>query len=584
LIDEEDHPGGPEKSLYPVQHGVFGPLFFLFYPSVPPAAAEIPLRGGLDRVKKIALYSHGKKLPRSSIVDKGEGCSYNAAMLKKKAPPPEAARRDAGGEEAVHPEDQVRLKPILGVRPGVYLVWLYGLLLLGLLFVLLVVPGLANPGAVLAIGSEPWGAAVRIDGVNQGTTPCEIFVPRGSRRIELVLRGFSPWETEQEVPGRLLGSRFFPLKIPLKGTLESADPRRAFTEEASEYAAWSFTGEPTAAYQIPLTLSEAAYRLGPAGSDPALREDMSALLGAAARFASSRGGLRDLLRAKLLLDNRGSPPSPLSLLKSAEEIYGCLGENPEAASWLGDILQGEGRSLLTGSSWYAAGDSGRNRVPAPPPAASGETLRLGDLSLRRIPGIPAEAGGSGPIPPEGFWAAETGISGEAWEGFLAERPEWRKENKEALIREGLADSGYLENPDLPGLAGRGLSGISWYAARAWCEWRTGTLPTEFSGWELRLPGEAEWEYAARFFSLAGEGGDQRGSFWEWCADPYAPLDFFPAPRAVLEALGSPERSVRGGSWINPAGSVSAETRGSLPPASCSPFVSFRPILAPREAP
>jgi hypothetical protein len=501
-------------------------------------------------------------------------------MLKKKSPPPEAARRDSGEEKAFLPEDQVRLKPILGIRPGVYLVWLYGLLLLGALFILLVLPGLANPGAVLAIESEPWGAAVRIDGVNQGTSPCEVFVPRGSRQIELVLRGFDPWRSEQQVPGRLLGSRFFPAKIPLRGTLESADPLGAFTAEASEYAAWSFAGEPTASYQIPLALSEAAYRFGPAGADPAIRGDMSALLGAAVRFASSRAGLRDILRAKLILDNQGSSPSPVSLLKSAADIYGFLGENPGAAAWLGNMLQGESRSELTGSAWYAAGAPREDRIPAPPLTDSGGSLMLGDLSFRRIPGTSGEAG-SYLIPPAGFWAAETGISGEAWEGFLAENPGWRRENREALIKEGLADSGYLETPELPGLAGRGLSGISWYAARAWCEWRTGTLPPEFSGWELRLPGEAEWEYAARFFSRTGTSG---GSFWEWCADPYAPLDFFPAPQPVLEALGSPERSVRGGAWINPAGSVTAETRGSLPPSSCSPFVSFRPILAPRGAP
>ncbi|MDR1059400.1 MAG: SUMF1/EgtB/PvdO family nonheme iron enzyme [Treponema sp.] len=498
-------------------------------------------------------------------------------MLKKKSSP-EPARRGAEGEKTMLPKDQVRLKPILGVRPGVYLTCLYGLVVLGILFVVLALPGLVNPGALLIIGSEPWGAAVRIDGVNQGTSPCEVFVSRGSHRVELVLRGFSPWETEVTVPGRLFGSRFFPVKVPLMGSLESPNPSGAFAAEASEYTAWSFAGEPTASYQIPLVLSEAAYRLGPSGSDPAAYRDMSALLGAAARFASSRAGLRDLLRAKLLLDNQGAAPSPISLLKSAGDMYDFLGENPGAAAWLADMLQGENRSAVTASSWYA--ESG-NRVPAPPPPGPPGLIRLGDLSFRKIPGTSGE--GPSRFSTGDFWVSETGISAEAWEGFLRERPEWRRENREALIEKGLADSGYLETPEFPGLAGRGPSGISWYAARAWCEWRTGTLPPEFSAWEVRLPEEAEWEYAAKCLSQTGESGD-RGSFWEWCADPYAPLDFFPAPRTARDAVGSPERSVRGGSWVNPAGSVTVETRGSLLPSSSSPFVSFRPLLAPREAP
>jgi hypothetical protein len=498
-------------------------------------------------------------------------------MLKKKSSP-EPARRGVEEENTILPKDQVRLKPILGVRPGVYLTGLYGLVILGILFVILVLPGLVNPGALLMIGSEPWGAAVRVDGVNQGTSPCEVFVPRGSHHVELVLRGFSPWGTDVTVPGRLFGSRFFPAKVPLRGTLESLNPSGAFAAEASEYAAWSFAGEPTASYQIPLVLSEAAYRLGPAGSDPAVYRDMSALLGAAARFASSRAGLRDLLRAKLLLDNQGAAPSPLSLLKSAADMYDVLGENPGVAAWLADTLQGESRSAITASSWYAA--SG-DRVPAPPPPGPPGSIRLGDLSFRKIPGISGE--GPSRFSTGDFWAAETGITAEAWEGFLRERTEWRRENREALIEQGLADSGYLETPEFPGLSGRGPSGISWYAARAWCEWRTGTLPPELSSWELRLPGEKEWEYAMKFLSQTGEPRDL-GSFWEWCADPYAPLDFFPAPQAARDTVGSPERSVRGGSWVNPAGSVTAETRGSLPPSSCSPFVSFRPFLAPREAP
>jgi hypothetical protein len=497
-------------------------------------------------------------------------------MLRKKALGKPARQ---GPEGEMIPEDRVRFKPILGVRPGVYLACLYGLAVLSILFVLLVLPGLTNPGAVLVIESEPWGAAVRIDGINQGTSPCEVFVPQGKRRIELVLQGFEPWRTEVTAPGRLFGSRFFPLKIPLAGSLESPKPLGTFAGEAAEYAAWSFTGEPTASYQIPLVLSEAAYRLGPAGFDPAVYQDMSALLGAAVRFASSRAGLRDLLRAKLLLDNRGAPPSPLSLLKSAGDIYAFLEENPGAAAWLGDMLQGEARSTLTASSWYTKEARPETGASAPPLTGPPETLTLGDLRFRKIPGT----GGRdlSRLPAGDFWMAETGISPGAWEDFLRERPEWGRENREALIQEGLADSGYLETPELPGFPQGGLSGISWYAARAWCEWRTGTLPPALSAWEVRLPGEGEWEYAAKFFSQTGDLG---GAFWEWCADPYAPLDFFPAPRAAREALGSPERSVRGGSWINPPGSVTPETRASLPPSSCSPFVSFRPLLAPREAP
>ena len=86
-----------------------------------------------------------------------------------------------------------------------------------------------------------------------------------------------------------------------------------------------------------------------------------------------------------------------------------------------------------------------------------------------------------------------------------------------------------------------------------------------------------------------------GLLWEWCADMYAPLDLAPSTageaRRLLETAAEaarergdffavPERSVRGGAWANPPGSAGAESRGSLPPETSSPFVGFRPVIVP----
>jgi formylglycine-generating enzyme required for sulfatase activity len=137
-------------------------------------------------------------------------------------------------------------------------------------------------------------------------------------------------------------------------------------------------------------------------------------------------------------------------------------------------------------------------------------------------------------------------------------------------------SPYPENP-VPA-----VSAVSWYAAEAYCRWLSEQLPTSFAGWEARLPTETEWEYAAKFAGAQGDITDLFGGFWEWCVEPYAPLNFFPGGAAGTRN-SLLERAVRGGSWINPPGTVGAETRASLPPAFCSPFVSFRPVIAPEPA-
>jgi formylglycine-generating enzyme required for sulfatase activity len=205
----------------------------------------------------------------------------------------------------------------------------------------------------------------------------------------------------------------------------------------------------------------------------------------------------------------------------------------------------------------------------------GQTLQVGQLEFSLVQGghldtrnFPAGT------TVDAFYISQTVVSAAAWELFLAQNPRWRQENTQALIQEGLVRAGYLQALTSPGAPTQGVSAVSWYAAEAFCRWLTGQLPPQFAGWEVRLPTEAEWEGAAKAGAFTG------GLFWEWCADPFVPLSFFSAPASGIAALGSPERSLRGGSWVNPAGTVTNETRGSLPPSFSSPFVSFRPVIAP----
>jgi formylglycine-generating enzyme required for sulfatase activity len=84
------------------------------------------------------------------------------------------------------------------------------------------------------------------------------------------------------------------------------------------------------------------------------------------------------------------------------------------------------------------------------------------------------------------------------------------------------------------------------------------------------------------YYTGGKNDANARGIWEWCADDFAPLNYLSAPEWAKTALGSSERAVRGGSWVNVVGTVSADTRASLPPSHCSPFVGFRVVLAARE--
>ena len=429
--------------------------------------------------------------------------------------------------------DQVKLKPMLGMRAGVWLSILYSIILIVILFFVLVLPGLRNFGSVLVLSSEPDGAALRVNGIFMGTSGDRIFVPQGNHTLEVVLPGFEPHSAVHEIPGRIFGSRIFPRRYRIDVKLETADPTAVFALAASDFAEWSFGGEPTAGWQIPLSLSEGAYRIGPV-QEPHTAE----ILTAAARFAVTRAALRDLVRAKMLLDNGGLSPSPASLIGSVSDILVFLSENPGSAAWLSGLLPPESASILRASGWH--------RNDHPPVVANTvpqSTMRIELAGLSFFS-----------ITPE-VMISETPVPRALYETFLAENPQWRDERSEFFSADFFAR--------------QEITGVSWYAALAFCQWLTERLPAAMAGMEVRLPTEKEWELGAAL-------GMHKNNIWEWSADPFAPLAFIFASPQAIESISSPEKTLRGGP------SSAAADRASLPPDFLSPVVTFRPVIAERQ--
>ena len=449
-------------------------------------------------------------------------------------------------EKQVENEDQVKLKPLMGIRPGVYLTALYSLIILTALFFLLVFPGLKNPGAVLAVKTEPDGAAIRIDGVYMGTatksspSSSEIFVPRGEHTLQAVLPGFKSESSVHQIPGRVFGSLFFPLRYPVEFTLKTDNASSVLAQAAAEFAEWSFMGEPTPAWQIPLSLSEGAYRAG-----PGLGIEGADILKAAARFTVTRAALRDLLRAKTLLDSGGLSPSPTALFGSASDILAFLSENPGSVGWLSSLLPSESSAIVKASAWYKNIVNGVLQVPQ---------IDLSGTSRFEISGLVFIA-----VRAKSFMISENPIPRSLYESFLNENPSW-KDEQSALFP--------------PEAGTREVTAVSWNSAQAFCAWLSKRLPPSMSAMEARLPTETELDYAR----LSGISLKSADGGWEWCADPFAPLNFFDAKREAVIAVGSPERSIR-----NMQTSAGPENRSSLPPDLLSPFVSFRAVIAEKDS-
>gem|GEM_PF-1934521 len=245
---------------------------------------------------------------------------------------------------------------------------------------------------------------------------------------------------------------------------------------------------------------------------------------------------------------------------------------------------------------------------------------------------------------QGFWIGQTTITRGMYRQFVEAVNYQTKAEKDGVsrifnIRTNLWEDatgvswrnpGYVQNDDHP------VVFVSWKDAMAFCDWLTrreramNRVPV---GYEYRLPGEAEWAYAARGGSethtyfwwgddfnegkgrLNAAGADQMadesrwingydwedgfiytspvdyygapgrndygladmlGNVWEWCYDGYDPAQ----ARAAIWQDDAKMRILRGGSYMRTPGSLRVANRGRGGIDGPRPHRGFRVVLAP----
>ena len=531
-------------------------------------------------------------------------------------------------------EISVKLKPVLGMRPGLYLTVIYGVILVLLVFFLLFFPGISNRGSYRTIVTFPEHATVSVDGVYAGSTPCTVFLKHGARTVEISKPFFSPVTFQQTIRGRVFGTLVVPEKSTIVRSLSVAD-----LEGLTRAALVDFQKNPG----IPQIISDAALAVGSVDSQSALY----AFINNCMYSVTNEAQLKQVIFGSSRIAARNFPLTPASFVGLVQQMVHVKQKYDNIPSWLLLILSRANGNRVAGSPWvkqYLAAYRDSLSVYYQPPALSpssggGGGVSVQGISFRAIPSGILVMGRDDnldsfgrsvnlllphPVTIEPFYLGSTEVTNSQYQSFLTENPDWAPSNTQALLQKGLASASYLS--DWTGgrfPQGHGewpVTSVSWHAAVAFTAWLDRKMAGALPGYHARLPSEAEWEWAARgglrgmpyprggspgaavFFkkgisgpSTAGTSEpngyglrDMLGNVWEWCSDPFSLVaEMFtsldPRLNDTLERSlpDSPDHAVRGGSWANQPGVDKVYTRGYQPAEWCTPYLGFRVALARR---
>lgn len=523
------------------------------------------------------------------------------------------AKRTRKQQAEISIEDKVRLKPFLGIRPGIYLTFIYGLIILVIFFIVFILPGLGRNGTITNFVSYPSGAAVYIDNVYKGSTPVTVLVEKGERIIKTIKPFFSEEEEVISVKGRVFGSLFFPKKDTYVIKLDLTDPPGYLADGINDFIKWSLPLPYGQNYQPPLLLHEVVSAVS--FNTNLDSGNISELLLASLKYSTEEAHLAAVGSAFLSYIERGTTLGPVGFLEALNKfihlqvsldntfllLYSSLSDESKKVLW--DPAEAQELQKKISLQASAAVNSGQREVPL--------NLTLLGIQFVSVPGGSFIQGDGRnrqyaphPVSLEPFYIADKEITNSLFTRFLMENPQWNDSERDKLISAGLVTEDYLKawnpvrNPEIP------VTYVSYFAAKAFCGWIEESLPASYAGYSVRLPKEEEMEW----ISLLGSPGDVilgykegpasvqgrspgilgiydiTGNLWNWCDNWYSPLGYLVTSKTNNKPSDNPpgvrpvEISVRGGSWANSQREIDSRIRGSQPPDWCTPFLGFRPVL------
>ena len=478
----------------------------------------------------------------------------------------------------------VKLKSIFGIPPGLYLLVIFIFIVLLIVFLTLFLPGIIKSGSQVSFTSTPDGAAVYCNDIYIGSGQFSTFIPKGSHTFRLEKPGFITETVSMDINGRIALSWIFPRResILINLTLDSLENYLSWRAE-SLYS-WSFITDYNTSYFYPEIYSELAEDLASSSLSSGQITRVMEFYNHVGALISSDKMLDDYIYGNSVLtaayDKQFALNSHIDLLQGYFSETGDLPALPDSNST--DPVTRENydtsENINVLDIEYIKLVGGRIIVGNPDFSYNS--------SLTEYPSVFAL---------NQFYIAAREISVKDYSLFVEHVPAWSIDNKTNLLEKKLVDNQYLLGVDLLDPDDMPIRNISWYAAKAFCEWQTSFMSLESSDLYISLPTESQWQHAASLFAQAYSSTfaaapvftklpvNFMGNVWEFSNDI-----FIPTGSALFDTIDSElesswiQRVVKGGSWSNSSSDISLYTVGSIEPYSCSEFIGFRTVLLYKE--
>ena len=525
----------------------------------------------------------------------------------------------------------VKLKPVFGIKPGMYLTIIYSIIVLLALFLILILPGLKNNGVSLSVETAPPGAAVYVDDVYRGTSPVTFFTEKGERQFRIEKKYFETSQFADTFGGRIIGSLFFPKKYSISKNIKLTDPEGFLSQRFTEISSFALIEDYYEHYQMPHLISKTVDEFMEGSPDNTIIPLYNFLYAMRVNLGSPEM-VEDYIRAVKFLVSSNSNKNITD--KTDLEILFDFFKNENNTSGLllsiikaypkdnqKTIIKKLSSFININTEFNTLINNYQNNKTLSKPKLTGKKIDINGLNFIGVSSGSYFSGSSMPdsrekllesIPLSSFshiekinefYIVDREITRGEYSLFLNKNPSWKLENIKYLLENKMVNENYLAFQDMT-LETKPISNISWYAASAYCQWLESKLPRNIvATYSIKLPSEAEWESAAIInaaqnvnyvfkisgvdsalpadFSREGKAGlyDIQGNLWEWNDNWYFPTDTENGQYGLNDKLfQGAEKSVRGGSWANSESDISIYTRGSQDPSWCTPFIGFRPIM------